>query len=110
MYSMPATPLTCCSIGSATVSITVLALAPGYLVVTEIVGGTTLGYCEIGSRIRETRPMRTNTKAKTLERTGRSMKNRENMRLPSVRFAKRKFDYESVILSRYGIRLQPVPG
>ena len=38
---MPCTPLTCVSIGSATVSITVLGLAPGYLVVTETVGGTT---------------------------------------------------------------------
>src|SRR5262249_61085942 len=76
---MPATPLTCVSIGSATVAIAVLALAPGYLVVTEIVGGTTLGYCEIGSRTSETRPIRTKTSASTLERTGRSMKKRENM-------------------------------
>ena len=29
MYSMFSTPLTCCSIGAATVSATTLALAPG---------------------------------------------------------------------------------
>ena len=29
MYSMPSTPLTCCSIGAATVSATTWALAPG---------------------------------------------------------------------------------
>ena len=29
MYSMPGTPLTCCSIGAATVSATTWALAPG---------------------------------------------------------------------------------
>ena len=29
MYNMPSTPLTCCSIGAATVSATTWALAPG---------------------------------------------------------------------------------
>ena len=29
MYSMPSTPLTCCSIGAATVAATTWALAPG---------------------------------------------------------------------------------
>ena len=29
MYIMPSTPLTCCSIGAATVSATTWALAPG---------------------------------------------------------------------------------
>ena len=29
MYSMPSTPLTCCSMGAATVSATTWALAPG---------------------------------------------------------------------------------
>src|SRR5271166_5569728 len=79
---MPCTPLTCVSIGSATVSITVLGLAPGYLVVTETVGGTTLGYCDTGNRNSETSPISTNTIASTLERTGRSMKKRENMLWP----------------------------
>jgi len=45
---MFSTPLTCCSIGSATVSIKVRALAPGYRVATCTVGGTTSGYCAIG--------------------------------------------------------------
>ena len=81
---MPCTPLTCVSIGSATVSITVFGLAPGYLVVTETVGGTTLGYCDTGNRSSETSPISTNTIASTLERTGRSIKNRENMLWPCV--------------------------
>src|SRR5882672_8779627 len=76
---MSSTPLTCCSIGSATVSITVLALAPGYRVVTCTVGGTTSGYCATASRNRQTPPIRTIRIAMTLERTGRSMKNFEIM-------------------------------
>ena len=82
---MPCTPLTCVSIGSATVSMTVLALAPGYLVVTETVGGTTFGYWAMGRRMSETSPINTMTIARTLDRTGRSMKKRENMVLPYVR-------------------------
>ena len=39
---MFSTPLTSCSIGAATVSATTLALAPGYVVVTETVGGDDL--------------------------------------------------------------------
>src|SRR3954454_21594111 len=79
MYSMSSTPLTCCSIGSATVSITVLALAPGYRVVTCTVGGTTSGYCATARRNRQTPPIRIIRIAMTLERTGRSMKNVEIM-------------------------------
>ena len=45
---MPSTPLTRCSIGSATSRSTVAALAPGYRAVTCTVGGTTSGYCETG--------------------------------------------------------------
>src|ERR1700736_1393108 len=76
---MSSTPLTCCSIGSATVSITVLAEARGYRVVTCTVGGTTSGYCATASRNRHTPPIRTIRIAMTLERTGRSMKNFEIM-------------------------------
>ncbi len=47
---MRSTPLTSCSIGVATVSATVLALAPGYVAVTWTVGGATSGYCATGSR------------------------------------------------------------
>src|SRR5205823_12529404 len=48
MYSMPGTPLTCCSIGAATVSATTWALAPGYLQSTWTVGGAIGGCCAIG--------------------------------------------------------------
>src|SRR5271155_359753 len=44
-----------------------------------MVGGTTLGYWALGNWRRETRPIRTNTNAITLESTGRSMKKREIM-------------------------------
>src|SRR5215468_8543554 len=47
------------------------------MVVTEMVGGTMLGYCAMGSRNSDTPPMRTKTMASTLARTGRSMKNLE---------------------------------
>jgi len=43
--------------------------------VTEIVGGTTFGYSEIGSAYIETVPISTITSARTFARTGRSMKN-----------------------------------
>src|ERR1700749_5213042 len=90
---MSSTPLTCCSIGSATVSITVLALAPGYRVVTCTVGGTTSGYCATARLNSATPPISTIRIAMTLERTGRSMKNFEIMAwLPSIRRCGR-FDF-----------------
>ena len=49
MYIMFSTPLTCCSIGAATVSATTWALAPGYWQVTFTVGGAIGGYIAIGS-------------------------------------------------------------
>src|ERR1700691_741211 len=79
---MSSTPLTLCSIGRATVSISVLALAPGYSVFTCMVGGTTFGYCEVGNRRSATSPIRTKTSASTLASTGRSMKKREIMMVP----------------------------
>src|SRR6185437_6164217 len=42
IYIIFSTPLTCCSMGAATDSATSLALAPGYMQVTETVGGDTL--------------------------------------------------------------------
>src|SRR5260370_1335034 len=45
MYSMPSTPLTCCSIGAATVSATTWALAPGYWIATATAGGVIGGDC-----------------------------------------------------------------
>src|SRR6516225_6445191 len=44
-----------------------------------MVGGTTLGYCAMGSRKSATPPISTKTIASTLARTGRSMKNLEIM-------------------------------
>ena len=46
---MSCAPLTCCSIGAATDCATILALAPGNVAVTVTCGGTTCGYCAIGS-------------------------------------------------------------
>src|SRR3984957_19905623 len=88
MYSMFSTPLTFCSIGSPTVLTSVVALAPGYRVVTWTVGGTTFGYCEVGRLTSATSPMTTKNSARTLARTGRSMKKREIMGVtppPSLR-------------------------
>src|SRR5436190_2863582 len=79
---MFSTPFTCCSIGSATVSITVRALAPGYRVCTCTVGGVTSGYCATGSDHSDTAPMTIIRIASTLARTGRSMKNLEIMARP----------------------------
>src|SRR3954447_4645741 len=71
---MFSTPLTCCSIGSATVSTIVRAEAPGYRVVTCTVGGVTSGYCATGRENSATPPITSIRIAKTLARTGRSMK------------------------------------
>src|ERR1700729_3220610 len=76
---MFSTPLTFCSIGSPTVLTSVVALAPGYRVVTCTVGGTTFGYCDVGRLTSETSPMTTKNSARTLARTGRSIKKREIM-------------------------------
>src|SRR5579863_5183021 len=49
-----------------------------------MVGGTTLGYSDVGNCRSATRPTRTNTNASTLASTGRSMKKREIMTVPRV--------------------------
>src|SRR5256885_14690740 len=76
---MPSTPLTCCSIGAATVSATTWALAPGYVADTSTVGGAISGYCAIGSVNRATLPPSTMTMDSTEAKIGRLMKNRENI-------------------------------
>src|SRR5262249_4910807 len=76
---MFSTPFTSCSIGAATVSATTFALAPGYVAVTFTVGGTTSGYCAIGSFWSATRPMITMTIERTVAKTGRSTKKRANI-------------------------------
>ena len=74
---MFSTPLTCCSMGAATVSATTRAFAPGYVVVTTTVGGVMDGYCSMGSRFTATMPNRTVRMARTFAKIGRSMKKRE---------------------------------
>src|SRR5260370_808062 len=78
MYIMPSTPLTCCSMGAATVSATTLALAPGYDADTSTVGGAISGYCATGRVNRAIMPPRTTTMDRTDAKIGRSMKNLEN--------------------------------
>ena len=77
---MPSTPLTCCSMGDATVSATVCALAPGYMAFTTTVGGVISGYCSMGSPSTATPPTIIVMIAMTLAKIGRSMKNRLNTR------------------------------
>ena len=68
--------------GAATVSATTRAFAPGYTVVTCTVGGVILGYCSIGRLYIATTPRITVMIAMTLAKTGRSMKNLDNIGLP----------------------------
>jgi len=63
----------------ATFSAIVLALAPGYEAVTWIVGGVIAGYCDTGSVAMATPPRIIIRIAMTFERTGLSMKYRENI-------------------------------
>src|SRR5215468_8336244 len=76
MYIIPSTPLTCSSIGAATVSRTVCAFAPGYTAVTCTVGGVTSGYCATGSVNTATPPASTKTTEMTVAKIGRSTKKR----------------------------------
>ena len=74
MYNIRSTPLTSASIGVATVSATVIALAPGYVADTCTVGGVTSGYCAIGNCGTATAPRMTMTIDRTVAKIGRSMK------------------------------------
>src|SRR5205085_5004611 len=78
MYIMPSTPLTCCSIGAATVSATTWALAPGYTADTSTVGGVMSGYCATGRVNSAMLPPSTTTMDSTEAKIGRLMKKREN--------------------------------
>src|SRR5919204_6199538 len=78
MYIMPSTPLTCCSIGAATVSATTWALAPGYDADTSTVGGVMSEYCAIGKVKSAMPPASVITIESTEAKIGRLMKNREN--------------------------------
>src|SRR5271169_4133480 len=72
MFSVP---LICSSSGVATVSATVLGLAPGNSAVTTTEGGTTSGYSEIGNCVIDIRPARKMATEMTPAKIGRSMKN-----------------------------------
>src|SRR3954454_19405571 len=87
---MRSTPLTSASIGVATVSPTVLALAPGYVAVTCTVGGATSGYCAIGSCVSATAPTIRITIDSTLAKMGRSMKKWEITGTPPQRLLLRR--------------------
>src|SRR6516162_4166965 len=82
MYSMFSTPLTCCSIGAATVSATTWALAPGNWQATWMVGGVISGYWAIGRLTADISPTRTMTIEMTQAKTGRSMKKRASTSSP----------------------------
>src|SRR5690349_23849449 len=74
MYSMSCEPFTCCSTAAATDCATISAFAPGRVAFTDTCGGTTCGYCEMGSPKAARVPVRIMTSAITLDSTGRSMK------------------------------------
>src|SRR5215475_11170747 len=74
---MFSTPLICSSNGVATVSATVVGLAPGNCAVTCTEGGTTSGYSETGSCGIAIRPARKMTAEMTPAKIGRSMKKRD---------------------------------
>src|SRR6516165_2912026 len=82
MYSIFSTPLTCCSIGAATVSAMTCALAPGYTAETSTVGGVISGYCATGSVNSATPPASTTTMDNTEAKMGRLIKKRENTERP----------------------------
>jgi hypothetical protein len=73
-YSMPSTPESCSSIGAATVCARVSALAPGYVALIWIVGGTISGYWAIGRRMNAAMPASTMMIALTPANTGRRRK------------------------------------
>src|SRR5580692_4604370 len=72
-------PLTCCSIGAATVSATTRALAPGYWIDTCTPGGTIGGYCATGNVKSAIAPARAMAMDSTVAKIGRSMKKRVSM-------------------------------
>lgn len=75
MYSMPSTPLICCSMGDATESTTVSQSAPGKVVEILISAGTISGYCATGKDSAVINPPNTNMSATHIATTGRLMKN-----------------------------------
>lgn len=74
MYSMPSTPLICCSIGDATESTTVSQSAPGYEVDKLISAGTMSGYCATGNDKAVITPPNTTMSDTHMATTGRRIK------------------------------------
>src|ERR1700722_18968585 len=58
-----------------TVSSSVFAEAPGYVAVTEMLGGAILGYCATGRLLIDNTPSTIRMMATTQAKTGRSMQN-----------------------------------
>src|ERR1700678_419836 len=79
MYSMWSMPLTCCSIGAATVSATTRALAPGYWIDTCTPGGEISGYCATGNVKSASAHARAMAIDSAVAKIGGSMKNRVSM-------------------------------
>src|SRR5882762_7120384 len=65
----------CCSMTCTTVSWTVVAEAPGYVVLICTEGGAIGGYCSIGSVKTDKAPATMIRMAMTIAKIGRSMKN-----------------------------------
>src|SRR5690606_17735663 len=76
-YSSPLAPLSSSSITLVTESTSTFADAPGYVAVTEICGGATLGYCATGSSGMTSKPAMEMNSATTHAKLGRLMKNRD---------------------------------
>lgn len=79
MYIIPSTPFTDSSMGTPTVSATVCASAPGYVALTETVGGVISGYCATGRVLTVMTPTSIISTASTVAKMSRSMKNLENI-------------------------------
>src|SRR5262249_19314774 len=78
MYSMFSTPLTCCSMGAATVSATTCAFAPGYTADTSTVGGVISGYWAMGNEKTAMPPANVMMIDNTEAKIGRLIKKFEN--------------------------------
>src|SRR6516165_3405384 len=75
---MSSTPFTCCSIGAAIVSATSCAPAPGKVQSTWMLGGVTYGNWLRGRVKKERPPASVISTDRTVAKTGRWMKKREN--------------------------------
>ena len=85
IYIIPSTPVIAFSIGAATVCSSTKADAPGYTAVTCTTGGAISGYCAMGRARMAAKPANTITIEITNAKIGLSIKNRENMVIPSLR-------------------------